>query len=90
MPGTVTFMTSSDNLANQEPASESPPFPIAISVLILLILAGLSLILGIIYGYLYFTRISPKRSRSYSVSDSSGKDDGNSRKHTHLMFFHKK
>lgn len=64
------------------------------AVIAVCVLAGLCLILGAIYAYIYYTRLRPKSSKVRKFYlDYAGEDDGNiatsSTTHTHLFLFKK-
>ncbi|CAD5121082.1 DgyrCDS9621 [Dimorphilus gyrociliatus] len=64
------------------------------AVIAVCVLAGLCLILGVIYAYIYYTRLRPKSTKIRKFYlDCAGEDEGNmttsSATHTHLFLFKK-
>ena len=59
-----------------------------ISLIILLVTVVLCMIAGIIYAYIYYTRINPKSRGGRNYTEHNGDDDDKSRR-THIFMFSK-
>lgn len=57
-----------------------------VSAMAVFILAGLCLVVGMLYTYLYCTRMSPRRG---AAKFGDGSDDGQRKQTTHLLLFKK-
>lgn len=76
-------------------SSKSPPTaqPMSMAVLMLIVVASLSLVVGMIYLLIYFKSIKPMSARSRSYADpggGKGDDDGGARKSAGHPFFRRK
>jgi len=63
-----------------------------VGLVILLVLIGLCVLLGVIYSYIYFTRINPSRSRKFAhagADNSQNTSDEPVTAATHLFLFRK-
>ena len=67
----------------------SNPFN-SVGLIALFVLAGLSAILGLIYAYIYYTRINPRSARQNRYSEQNGDEDPDGKiTHTHMFLFRK-
>jgi uncharacterized membrane protein (DUF485 family) len=52
-----------------------------------MVVAALCVLLGVIYAYIYVTRINPKFTRVRRTNVEHMEDDGTGAVHTHVLFF---
>lgn len=78
--------------ATPTPTTPAATPPMSMAVLILIIVASLSAVVGAIYLLIYFKSIKPMSARSRSYADPSGGkgDDDGSRKSAGHPFFRRK
>jgi len=58
-----------------------------IGAIILIVLVALCAVLGAIYSYIYFTRISPVRACKFDLTSGAGRDGGGGGGGTHMFLF---
>ena len=84
---------SSRNLTVSSSTDKDPQVSSAftsVGFIALVVVASLTMILGAVYAYIYYTRINPKANRARNYSAASSGDDGNgSTKAAHMLLFRK-
>ena len=79
---------SNDGLRSSRPAP-SNPFT-SVGLIALIVLAGLCAILGLIYAYIYYTRINPRSARQNRYMEQNADEDPDGKvTHTHMFLFRK-
>ena len=88
---TLSSLMASHYSAEANTMEVTDSFSLSAGLIAMLVLGALCVILGAIYGYIYFTRINPRSQRARTYLDQTPQDEEQSGQgaSTHLFLFRK-